>query len=199
VQGADAVAVSPDGASVYVAFGLQDGFASFARDPQPGALSQLKGTPGCFLAAIAQACGLGRAFKTPEGVAISPDGTSVYVGAFGSSAVDTFACTASTGALTQDTRPPGCIVARRYPTCRTGRARWPGQCGRGERRRAQTSTWARSGPTRWRSFRARGGEDDRARSDPRRVDQASGGHDPGAVPGEVRVGPGPDALEPAEA
>jgi len=122
VQGADAVAVSADGASVHVASGLQNGFAAFARDTHSGALTQLSGTPGCFLAAIAQACGLGRAFATPEGVAISPDDKSVYVGAFGSSAVATFARNASGGALTQDTRRPGCIVAVPYPTCRTGRA-----------------------------------------------------------------------------
>ena len=132
VQGADAVAVSPDGTSVYVAAGLQDGAAAFARDTQTGALTQMSGTaviadaalvrPGCFLATIAQGCGLGRAFVDPEGVAVSPDGASTYVGAFASSAVDTFARDATSGALTQDTRPPGCIVAVPTPTCRTGRA-----------------------------------------------------------------------------
>jgi DNA-binding beta-propeller fold protein YncE len=122
VQGADAVAVSADGASVYVASGLQDGAALFGRDPQTGTLTQLGSTSGCFLAAIAQGCGLGRAFATPEGVAISPDGKSVYFGAFGSSAVDSFAREATGSAITQLRGREGCTIAVPYPTCRTGRA-----------------------------------------------------------------------------
>jgi DNA-binding beta-propeller fold protein YncE len=122
VQGADAVAVSGDDTNVYVAAGLQNGFAAFARDTTAGTLTQLQDTAGCFLAALAQACGLGRAFGVPEGVAISADGDSVYVGAFGSSAVDSFSRDASGGALTQLRGKEGCSIASPYPTCRTGRA-----------------------------------------------------------------------------
>jgi DNA-binding beta-propeller fold protein YncE len=122
LTGADAIAVSPDGASVYVASGLANGFAAFARDGDSGLLTPLAGTAGCFLQAIAEGCGLGRAFIDPEGVAVSPDGASVYVGAFGSSAVDTFDRDTQTGVLTQKARAPGCIVAKPLPGCRTGRA-----------------------------------------------------------------------------
>jgi DNA-binding beta-propeller fold protein YncE len=122
LTGADAVAVSPDGANVYVAAGLANGFAAFARNTDTGALTPLQGTAACFLQAIAEGCGLGRAFVDPEGVAVSPDGASVYVGAFGSSAVDTFTRDTTTGVLTQRAGANGCIIARPLPGCRTGRA-----------------------------------------------------------------------------
>jgi DNA-binding beta-propeller fold protein YncE len=122
VTGADAVVVSPDGKNVYVAAGLNDGVAAFARDPSTGALTQLTGTSACIVAAIAEGCALGRAFNDPEGIAVSRDGKSVYVGAFTSSAVDTFDRNASTGQIVQKTQRDGCIVAKPTATCRTGRA-----------------------------------------------------------------------------
>ncbi len=59
-------------------------------DRGTGALRQLPGTAGCMVNAAAIACSLGRAFVDPEGVAVSPDNKNVYVGAFGSGAVDLF-------------------------------------------------------------------------------------------------------------
>ena len=120
--GADTVAVSPDGASVYVAAGLEDGLGIFSRDPQTGALTQLHGTAGCIVDAVAIGCALGRAFVDPEGVAVSPDGASVYVGAFGSGAVDVFDRHSKTGRVTQKPGRGGCFVKQPTPLCTKGRA-----------------------------------------------------------------------------
>jgi DNA-binding beta-propeller fold protein YncE len=70
--GAQDVAVSPDGASVYVAGGL----VSFDRDAATGALSGR----GCFVAT----CGLWLPGleSGARGVAVSPDGASVYASTF---------------------------------------------------------------------------------------------------------------------
>jgi DNA-binding beta-propeller fold protein YncE len=122
VTGADSVAVTPNGVNVYVAAGLNDGLAAFSRDNASSAIFQLDGTSACIVAAIAEGCALGRAFTDPEGVAVSPDNRSVYVGAFTSSAVDTFDRNTSTGQIVQKTSRDGCIVAKPKATCRTGRA-----------------------------------------------------------------------------
>jgi DNA-binding beta-propeller fold protein YncE len=121
--GADAVAVAPDGENVYVAAGLEDGLAIFSRDTGTGALRQLPGTAGCMVNAAAIACSLGRAFVDPEGVAVSPDNKNVYVGAFGSGAVDVFnRKRQQSGRLIQKRKRLGCIMQRRTPGCARGRA-----------------------------------------------------------------------------
>jgi DNA-binding beta-propeller fold protein YncE len=76
LNGASDVAVSPDGANVYVAAGL-GGLAVFDRDPVTGELAQKAGTAGCFLAGGADGCS-GGGISSPSGVAVSPDGRNVY-------------------------------------------------------------------------------------------------------------------------
>jgi DNA-binding beta-propeller fold protein YncE len=121
--GADAVAVAPDGRNVYVAAGLEDGMAIFSRDTGTGALRQLPGTTGCMVNAAAIACSLGRAFVDPEGVAVSPDNKNLYVGAFGSSAVDVFnRKRQQSGRVIQKHKRLGCMTNRRTPGCKRGRA-----------------------------------------------------------------------------
>jgi sugar lactone lactonase YvrE len=94
--GPNAVAVSPDGRSVYATARGSNSVVAYARDPQSGALAQItcvSGTdPGCT-----HASGLGGA----DTVAVSPDGASVYVGAFNGNAVAVFARDAGTGSITQ--------------------------------------------------------------------------------------------------
>jgi 6-phosphogluconolactonase (cycloisomerase 2 family) len=89
---AQGLAVSPDGAHVYVAGGADDAVASFSRDPGTGALTFVEfdkdGASGVE--------GLNDAF----GVAISPDGSHVYVTGRLDNAVATFSRDPSTGALT---------------------------------------------------------------------------------------------------
>jgi DNA-binding beta-propeller fold protein YncE len=76
--GGGGVAVSPDGASVYVIG--RDAVAIFDRDPRTGAFAQKSGTAGCVSeTGDGGACQDGVGLVIPTGVAVSPDGASVYV------------------------------------------------------------------------------------------------------------------------
>jgi DNA-binding beta-propeller fold protein YncE len=106
LNGATAVAVSPDGRNVYVASFDGDAVASFERDPATGALNQIDcwsedGSGGDCLD--------GKALDDPFGVAVSPDGRSVYVASATSGAVAVFERDVVSGQLTQPADATGCI------------------------------------------------------------------------------------------
>ncbi len=120
LAGPDVVTVSADGRSVYVGSFTGNAVAVFSRNSSTGALSQPEGTAGCVAAAAGGGCALATALGAPEGLAVSPDGTSVYVAAALSNAVDVFARNPSTGALAQAAQPSGCIVESPLLGCTTG-------------------------------------------------------------------------------
>lgn len=101
---AQAVAVSPDGKSVYVVSRNEQSILRFDRD-NAGVLTN----PGCIAdVGSITACGLGNTQQGLGGardVAVSEDGKSVYVASQGDSAVVRFDRSAANGALT----PRGCI------------------------------------------------------------------------------------------
>ena len=76
--GADAIAISPDGHFVYVAGGTADSLLMFSRDAATGRLTQLAGTAGCLRNGRSD-CGPVTGIDAPAAIAISPDGTSLYV------------------------------------------------------------------------------------------------------------------------
>jgi DNA-binding beta-propeller fold protein YncE len=81
-----AVAVSPDGRSVYAVAGGSDALVAFDRDPSTGELTQKAGTAACTSEdGTLGACADGVAMLLPGGVAVSPDGTNVYVASSGES------------------------------------------------------------------------------------------------------------------
>lgn len=99
------LALSRDGSSLYAAFltggtGLSGGVSVFRRDPANGALAQLPGDEGCISGRGIQGCRSGRGLDVPTGVTVSPDGRNVYVTAFNSASIATFARRPS-GALRQ--------------------------------------------------------------------------------------------------
>jgi len=109
--GARSVVVSPDSWHVYVA--SWDGVAVFARDKATGALTQLPGTAGCVSDdGTGGLCADGRALYGATSVAVSPDGSHVYVVSWARSAVAVFARDKATGALTQLPRKAGCVSER---------------------------------------------------------------------------------------
>lgn len=120
----DALAVSPDGRSLYVAsFGVSErvagntgSLAAFARNPQSGRISQPAGMGGC-IGAVEAGCAAGRALEGTSGVTVSPDGRNVYVSSLVSSAVSVFA-RAETGRLAQG----GCVSEGGAGGCTAGRA-----------------------------------------------------------------------------
>jgi DNA-binding beta-propeller fold protein YncE len=117
----DVVAVSPDGANVYVgAFG-GSALAVFARDPSTGALTQPPDTTGCVVNTPTAGCATGLGLGNPEGLTVSPDGNTLYVAAPGSDALDTLTRNPSTGSLTQATDGSGCVSSIAMTGCTLGR------------------------------------------------------------------------------
>jgi DNA-binding beta-propeller fold protein YncE len=122
LAGADAVAVSPDDGDVYVTSVLSNSVTTFNRAASTGALTQQTGTSACVIYVLAVGCSLGRTFSAPEGLAVSPDGASVYVAAFASGAADVLNRNRTSGALLQKSRGPGCMVGSPTPNCTRARA-----------------------------------------------------------------------------
>ena len=91
LDGANAVAVSPDDGDAYVTSLFSNSIASFTRAASSGNLAQKEGTTGCLVWLRAVGCSFGRALSSPEGLAVSPDGANVYAAAFATGAIDTLA------------------------------------------------------------------------------------------------------------
>jgi DNA-binding beta-propeller fold protein YncE len=117
LAGADAVTVSPDGATVYVTSALSNSLTTFTRSSSTGQLTQLTGTSACVINLLAVGCSLGRVLSDPEGLAVSPDDATVYVTAFESGAVDVLNRNTDTGAVIQKPRAPGCLLGKPTPGC----------------------------------------------------------------------------------
>ena len=79
LDGARAVAVSPDGRYVYVASQWDDAVAVFSRDGATGELT--------FLEACKDADPGTDGLNIADGIALSPDGGFVYVGGYGDDAL----------------------------------------------------------------------------------------------------------------
>ena len=71
--------MSPDGRSAYVASFFSSAVDVFDRDTATGALVQKAGAAGCIADTPTAGCTDGRSLAGPRGVAVSPDGLSVYV------------------------------------------------------------------------------------------------------------------------
>ena len=124
LDGARGVAISPDGASVYVAAFFSDAVAVFSRDPSTGALTQLAGSAGCISeTGTTGACADGTGLDGVRALAVTPDGTSVYGASELSGAVSVFRRDLTTGALTQPAGTVGCVSqSGTGGACATGRA-----------------------------------------------------------------------------
>jgi DNA-binding beta-propeller fold protein YncE len=107
--GAEAVAVSPDGRSVYVASARSSALVILDRDVDSGALTPRPGRTGCF-ARDAGACAPARAMTTANGVAVSPDNRNVYVAAYHSDAIAIFDRDPRSRALEQKAGRAGCAA-----------------------------------------------------------------------------------------
>jgi sugar lactone lactonase YvrE len=101
-----AIAVSADGKSLYTANIGSDSLAHYSRDPATGALSyggcvssDTAQNTKCAPTPVAAAGGTNTALDFPEGVAVSPDGRSIYVASRFASALSRFSRDPVTGAF----------------------------------------------------------------------------------------------------
>lgn len=114
LAGALDLAVSPDGASVYVASFSSDAVAMLRRNESKaagpiGKLTQ-DATGGCVSESGAAPCVGGRGLHNPFAVVVSPDGKSVYVAGAESDAVAVFARDSQTSLLQQLAGSDGCAT-----------------------------------------------------------------------------------------
>jgi DNA-binding beta-propeller fold protein YncE len=110
LDGAYSLAVSRDGKHLYVVSRYAGAVAAFARDATTGALSQLPGLAACVSEdGSGGLCADGVGLGGPVSVAISSDGTHVYVASFDSGAVAAFVRDRITGALTQLAGTAACV------------------------------------------------------------------------------------------
>jgi DNA-binding beta-propeller fold protein YncE len=117
-----ALAISPDGRNVYVVSAGSDALTTFSRNARTGALRQAAGVKGCISARPGDNCLLGRVLNEPTSVAVSPDGTHVYVaGRRFPSGVAVFD-RAADGTLTQPAGTAGCVTHRGGSGCAQARA-----------------------------------------------------------------------------
>jgi len=121
LSGANAIAIAPAGRDVYVTSLFSNSVTSFSRSAA-GILTQKPGTHACMVYLRAVGCSFGRAMIAPEGLALSPDGSSVYLASFKSGAIDVLDRDRESGFLAQKAGRAGCLAARRVPGCRPGRA-----------------------------------------------------------------------------
>ncbi len=121
--GSHAIAISPDGRSVYVAASKSNAITVFARDSQTGTLKQPQGKAGCVAVKAEHGCGEALGLIGPNSVAVSPDGHYVYATSRAGSSITSFHRNGKTGALTQLPPPSsGCISGLAIPGCIPGRA-----------------------------------------------------------------------------
>jgi DNA-binding beta-propeller fold protein YncE len=122
LDGANAVAISPEDDDAYVTSLFSNSVTSFTRSPSSGNLAQKEGTTGCLVWLRAVGCSFGRAMSSPEGLAVSPDGENVYVAAFATGAIDVLERNISSGVVVQKPGRPGCLAPRSVPGCTQARA-----------------------------------------------------------------------------
>jgi DNA-binding beta-propeller fold protein YncE len=134
IDGVNALVVSPKSGNVYATSLGSDsvtmfrptaegiGLAQPAR-PQGENIPEGVGNPsGCLVYLRAPGCSFGRAMKAPEGLALSPSGTNLYIAAFETGAIDVLDRNLKTGVVNQKPGERGCLAPATIGGCGPGRA-----------------------------------------------------------------------------
>ncbi len=121
---ASKVALSPDGKTMYLIASSSASIAIFDRDATTGNLTLKSGAAGCIARAaiLPQGCTiLGDYLQPPTGIAVSPDGKSLYLTTgWTTEAIDTvlvFARDRTTGVLTKTNGAAGCLASAILNDC----------------------------------------------------------------------------------
>ena len=122
LKGPNSLAVSPDGGYLYATSRGSSSITAFQRNRRSGALKQLPGGSGCVSNLPLPGCSTGRALTGADVLAVSPDGSNVYVGAFLGNSIAVFDRNGSTGALIQPADETGCITEAATSGCSQGLA-----------------------------------------------------------------------------
>jgi len=118
----EGMAVSPDGGDIYVAAALSSALDIFARNPSTGSLTQAGGGTGCIVQAPLAGCTTGVQLGGADAVAVSPDGSDVYVTSVLNNSVTSFTRSPTSGQLTQQTGTSACVLYVLAAGCSLGRA-----------------------------------------------------------------------------
>jgi DNA-binding beta-propeller fold protein YncE len=97
LDGAEGIAVAPNGGQVYVAAQDDSAVVSLTRNPGNGALST---GPTCHTLGVVSGCTTTGGIDHPRELAVSPDGKGVYVASASSNVVKAFLRNTGSGALT---------------------------------------------------------------------------------------------------
>jgi DNA-binding beta-propeller fold protein YncE len=116
----EGMAISPNGARVYVAGALSNSLAVLARDKSTGALSQATDGSGCIVDAPLSGCATGRQLSGADAVGVGSAKGSVYVTSLFSNSVTSFG--REGGEFAQLPETFGCLVWLRAVGCSFGRA-----------------------------------------------------------------------------
>jgi sugar lactone lactonase YvrE len=120
--GADSVAVSRDGKSVYVASYPNSAVLRLKRDPGTGAITQPAGSAGCISDTGAGSCAAGHALAGAVSVIVSANGKNVYVASNTDNAVVRLKRDTTTGAITEAAGSAACISETGAGQCADGHA-----------------------------------------------------------------------------
>jgi DNA-binding beta-propeller fold protein YncE len=117
----EGMAISPNGASIYVASALSNALTILARDKTTGALSQATDGSGCIVDSALSGCTTGVQLDGANAVAVSPAKGDVYVTSLFSNSVTAFG-RSSAGAFGQKPGTSACLVWLRAVGCSFGQA-----------------------------------------------------------------------------
>jgi DNA-binding beta-propeller fold protein YncE len=120
MSGADSVAVSRDGRSVYVASYTSNAVLRFKRNRATGAITEPAGPGGCISEDGSGPCADGHGLSGPFSLAVTDDGRNVYVASTNSNAVARLERNRATGALSQRAGRTGCVSEDGSDTCADG-------------------------------------------------------------------------------
>jgi DNA-binding beta-propeller fold protein YncE len=118
----EGMAISGDGAGVYVASALSNAVVVLARDSSTGTLTQPSGGSGCIVNSPLSGCTTGAQLSGANAVTVSPGDGDAYVTSLFSNSVTSFTRSKPSGALAQKEGTAGCLVYLRAVGCSFGRA-----------------------------------------------------------------------------